>query len=76
MTMSIAGRLMDKGKLDIDSSVKTYVKEWPEKQFNGETVCLSMFLLLLQFWVLKTISHSVALKQMVSVLHIRYEEVD
>jgi hypothetical protein len=39
MTMAIAGKLMEQGKLDLDKPVQHYVKEWPDKEFEGEKVC-------------------------------------
>ena len=38
IAMTIAGKLMEEGKLDLDKNIRDYVKDWPEKMFNGEKV--------------------------------------
>ncbi len=38
LTMAIVAKLVEEDKLDLDKPVQEYVKEFPEKTFDGEKV--------------------------------------
>ncbi|CAG0921231.1 unnamed protein product [Notodromas monacha] len=41
MTMAMAAKLMEEGKLDLDKPVQDYVKYFPEKSIDGEKVVIT-----------------------------------
>ncbi|XP_029289873.1 serine beta-lactamase-like protein LACTB, mitochondrial isoform X2 [Cottoperca gobio] len=46
LTSAAAARLCEEGKLDLDVPIHEYVKEFPQKQFNGEDVTITPRMLL------------------------------